>query len=160
MKTRLLYFAGAFVAGSLSFWTPIVLVHMLFGEDWGFFLSLLPLTLLLPVFACVVLEAFAERWNRTRPVFAAAMVLGIWATTAFWSTLANSFSPGQGFHAADAWNYVGLTTAFFPASTIMITAYNGSLFAVLLTTMALAIFSGTHWSFQPILRRCTVFGQR
>jgi hypothetical protein len=158
--SKLLYFAGAFAAASLSFWSPIVLVCMIFGVDFGALLTFLPLTLLLPVFACFILEALTERWHGSRRVFALAMILGIWATAAFWSTLALTFNPGEGFHAADAWNYVGLMTALFPVTTIMITAYNGSLFAVYFTTIALAVFSSTRWSFQPLLNRCIVFGQR
>lgn len=160
MKSKVLYFACAFAAGSLSFWSPIVLTRMIFGDDWGTLFTILPLTLLLPVLACFVMEILTERWLRERPGFASAMILGIWVTTAFWSTLTLTFNPGEGFHAAGAWNYIGLMTALFPVTTIMISTYNGSLFAILFTTVALAIFSGSRWSFQPLLSRCFVFGQR
>jgi hypothetical protein len=113
-----------------------------------------------PVFACFVLKSFAERWNRTRPVIACAMVTGIWATAPFWITLAQTFRPGEGFHMAGAWTYAGLMTAFFPLSTIIMSTYDGSLFAVLLTSASLFVFSVTGWSFQPLLSRCIIFGSR
>lgn len=127
MKDKLFYFAYAFAVGSLGFWAPIVLVRTAFGNDWGIILTIFPLTLLLPVFACFVLEAFTGRWNRTRLVLASAMTTGIWATASFWITLANTIRPGEGFHAAGAWSYVGLMTVSFPLTTIMITTYDGSL---------------------------------
>jgi len=160
MKDKLFYFAYAFAVGSLGFWAPLVLVRMAVGSDWGVILTLLPLTFLLPVFACFVLEAFTERWTRTRLALASGMITGIWATASFWITLTNTLNPGEGFHAAGAWSYVGLMTATFPFSTIMVTTYDGSLFAVLFTTAALFVFSLNRWSFQPLLDRCFLFGHR
>lgn len=160
MKGKLLYFARAFAVGSLSFWAPILIVRMVFGPDWGVMLTMLPLTALLPVLACFVLESFADRWKRTRPAFAIGMVGGIWATAPFWITFANSFKSGEGFHAAGAWGYVGLMTASFPLTTVMMSTYDGSLFALLLTSGALFVLSVTSWSFQPLLSRCFIFGHR
>jgi hypothetical protein len=42
----------------------------------------------------------------------------------------------------------------------MMATYDGSLFAVLLTTIALLAFSDSRWSFLPVLSRCIIFGQR
>lgn len=61
---------------------------------------------------------------------------------------------------AGAWGYVGITTALFPFSVIMMSTYDGSLLAVLLTAIALLAFSATRWSFQPLLSRCIIFGHR
>ncbi|HET9364446.1 MAG TPA: hypothetical protein VFP71_05570, partial [Candidatus Angelobacter sp.] len=78
----------------------------------------------------------------------------------FWITLANTLNTGEGFHAAGAWSYGGLMTVSFPLTTIMVTTYDGSLFAVLFTTAALFVFSLNRWSFQPLLDRCFLFGHR
>jgi hypothetical protein len=161
MKLRpLAQFALAVAAGSLSFWPPIVAARFLFGGDWGVLLTIIPLTFVLPLLECLVLEAFTQQAGRSRIGFAFAMLLGIWITAPFWITLAGTVVPGQGFHMAGAWSYVGLTTALFPLSVIMMTAYDGSLFAVLLSAIALLAFSATRWSFQPLLSRCIILGQR
>jgi hypothetical protein len=61
--------------------------------------------------------------------------------------LALTLAPGEGFHQAGAWNSVGLGTALFPLYTFMMATYEGSLFAILLTTTALIIFALSPWSF-------------
>ncbi|HET9164499.1 MAG TPA: hypothetical protein VFP11_00785 [Candidatus Angelobacter sp.] len=157
---RLTQFALAMAIGSLSFWSPIVAAHFLFGGDWGALLTIFPLTFALPLLGCLELEAFTHQAGRERLGFAGAMLLGIWITAPFWITLAGTAVPGQGFHMAGAWSYVVLTTALFPLSVIMMATYDGSLFAVLLTAIALLVFSATRWNFQPMLSRCIIFGQR
>ena len=152
--------ALAMAVGSLSFWSPIMAARFLFRGDWGVLLTIFPLTLALPLFACLVLETFTHQSGRPRFSFAVAMILGIWITAPFWITLAGTAVPGQGFHVAGAWSYVAVTTALFPVSVIMIATYDGSLFAVLLTSVALLAFSAMSWSFQPLFRRCIIFGQR
>ena len=146
----------AFLIGSLSFWLPIVIASALFGLDWGTVITALLLTFALPVNCCFVLEAFASKWNQPRSRCAAAMVFGIWVTGSFWLNVANTSAPGLGFYMAGVWSYIGWTTATFPFSLIMMTTYQGSLFALLFTTVALSVFSATDWTFQPLLRRCVV----
>lgn len=144
----------------MAFWMPIVTVRMIFGSDWGVLITVFVLTLLLPVFGCFVLEALTRKWHKDRLIPSVAMITGIWATTAFWTTLAHTLIPGEGFHAAGAWGYVGLMTAFFPLTTIMISTYDGSLFAVLLTTIVLLLFSTGQPSFHSLISRCPIFGRR
>jgi len=161
MKSKpLAQFALAMAVGSLSFWSPIVAARFIFGGEWGVLPTIFPLTVALPLFGCLVLEAFTQQGGLSRFSFAGAMLLGIWITAPFLITLASTAMPGQGFHMAGAWSYVGLTTALFPLSVIMMATYDGSLFAVLLTSVALLAFSATRWSFQPLLSRCIIFGQR
>ena len=160
MKAKpLAQFGLAMAVGSLSFWSPIVAARFLFGGDWGVLLTIFPLTFA-PLLGCLVLDAFTQQVGRPRLRFAGAMLLGIWITAPFWITLAGTAVPGQGFHMAGAWSYVGLTTVLFPFSVIMMATYDGSLFAVFLTTIALLAFSATRWSFPPLLSRCIIFGQR
>jgi hypothetical protein len=161
MKSKpLAQFGLAIAVGSLSFWSPIVAARFLFGGDWGVLLTIFPLTFALPLLGCLVLDAFTQQVGCPRFGFAGAMLLGIWITAPFWITLAGTAVPGQGFHMAGAWSYVAVTTALFPLSVIMMATYDGSLFAVLLTSVALLAFSAKHWSFQPLFRRCIIFGQR
>jgi hypothetical protein len=161
MKSKpLAQFALAMAVGSLSFWSPIVAARFLFGGDWGVLLTIFPLTFALPLLLCVVLEGFTQQAGRPRFGFAAAMLLGIWITAPFWITVASTATPGEGFHMAGSWGYVGLMTASFPVSVIMMTTYDGSLFAVWFTTAALLSFSFTRWSFQPLINRCIFLAQR
>jgi hypothetical protein len=71
-------------------------------------------------------------------------------------TLANTSMAGEGFHLKDAWNFVGSATAMFPVSTFMLSTYSGALFAVQFTTLLLPIFATREWTFQPLMRRCSV----
>jgi hypothetical protein len=159
-KAQVRHLALAVAAGSLSFWSPVVMVRFLFGGDWGVLFTVFPLTVLLPALGSLVLEAFTQKFRQQRLGFACAMVLGIWITAPLFMTLASTAVPGQGFHMSGAWSYVGVTTALFPLSVITMSTYDGSLFAVLLTTIALLAFSATRWSFQPLLNRCFIFGPR
>jgi hypothetical protein len=84
------------------------------------------------------------------------MILGIWLTGPFWMMVANTGAAGEGFHAAGAWSSTAFMTAFFPATTFMMSAYEGSLFALLFTTLAVSLFSLTPWSFQPTFDRCVL----
>jgi hypothetical protein len=148
--------ALAAASGSLSFWLPIVMVRVMFGGDSGVLLTVLPLTFVLPAWCCLVLEVFTEKWHEPRPPFVAGMILGIWASGPFWMMLANSSTADQGFRAADAWSSLALMTALFPATTFMMSTYEGSLFALLFTTGSLILFSAMPWSFQPLMKHCVV----
>jgi hypothetical protein len=156
MATTRWRIARSAVIGSLSFWLPIVISRALFGADRGVLLTILPLTFLLPVFCCLVLEVFTQKWRLSRPAFAGGMILGIWLTGPFWMMVANTSTAGEGFHMAGSWSSTAFMTAFFPASTFMMATYEGSLFALLFTTFSLLLFSITPWSFQPLLDRCVV----
>ena len=142
--------------GSLIFWLPMVMARAVFAPDWSALLIVFPFTLVLPVFACFVMEIFADQWKRPAWKVAFAMLLGIWVSGPFWITLANTLSPGQGFHMAGSWSFVALMTAAFPLTTIMLSTYHGSLGALFLTTIAVLVFSASGWTFRPILRRCVI----
>jgi hypothetical protein len=139
--------ARAFAAGALAFWSPVIIARFAFGEDLGVLLTIAPLTLVLPVLVCLALDSLAQWWDGPRPRLALAMITGIWATGPFFMMLALTFTPGEGFHQAGAWNSVGLGTALFPVYTFMMAAYEGSLFAVIFTTIGLIVFAFSHWSF-------------
>jgi hypothetical protein len=139
--------ALAFAASALSFWLPIVIARLVCGEYLGVLLTILPLTLVLPVLLCSALD-FIGQWSAApRPRLALAMMAGIWTTGPFFMMLALTLKPGEGFHQPGAWGVMGLETVLFPISTFMMSAYEGSLPAILLTTLALTVFAFTPWSF-------------
>lgn len=133
-------------AGALTFWLPVVLAHWVFGE-LGILLTATLLTLVLPVLLCLALDFLAQWWTVPRPKLFLAMIAGIWSTGPFFMMMSLTFTPGEGFHAPGAWSSVGLETALFPLSTFMMATYEGSLLAVLLTTVSLTVFAFTSWSF-------------
>jgi hypothetical protein len=136
----------AFAAGAFSFWLPVVLARLVFGE-LGILLTVTLLTLVLPVILCLALDFLAQWWTMPRPKLVLAMITGIWLTGPFFMMLSLTFTRGEGFHAPGAWSSVGLETALFPLSTFMMATYEGSLLAVLLTTLALTVFAFTSLSF-------------
>ena len=146
-KEPLIPLASAFAAAALSFWSPIILARLVFGQDLSVLLTVVPLTLALPVLLCLVLDLLGQWQAGTRPRLALAMIAGMWASGPFCMMLALTFTPGEGFHQADAWSSVGLGTALFPVYTFMMATYEGSLFALLLTTLSLIAFSLSPWSF-------------
>jgi hypothetical protein len=139
--------ALAFSAGALTFWSPVIIARLAFGETLAVFLAIVPFTLVLPVLVCLALDALARWCTAPRPQLALAMITGIWATGPFFITLALTFTPGEGFHQAGAWSFVGLGSALFPVYTFMMAAYEGLLFAVIFTTVGLIVFAFSHWSF-------------
>jgi hypothetical protein len=90
--------ACAFAASALSFWLPIVIARLAFGEYLGVLLTILPLTLVLPVLLCSALDFMGQRSAAPRPRLALAMMAGIWATGPFFMMLALTLKPGEGFH--------------------------------------------------------------
>ena len=145
-KEPILRLVLGLAAGALSFWLPVVLARWVFGE-LGILLTVTLLTLVLPVLLCLALDFLSQWWTMPRPKLVLAMLAGIWLTGPFFMVLSLTFTPGEGFHAAGAWSFVGMETAIFPFSTFMMATYEGSLFAVLLSTLSLMVFAFTRWSF-------------
>jgi hypothetical protein len=145
-KESFLRLVLAFAAGAFSFWLPVIFARLVFGE-LGILLTVTLLTLVLPALLCLALDFLAQWWTMPRPKLVLAMITGIWLTGPFFMMLSLTFTRGEGFHAPGAWSFLGLETALFPVSTFMMATYEGSLLAVLLTTLALTVFAFTSWSF-------------
>jgi hypothetical protein len=156
-RSRLSGVALGFVLGAFAFWLPIVVLYWLLGGDWGSLITALLLTFLLPLFCCFVLDSIAVAWNRPRLGLSVAMISGIWASGPFFMTLANTSMPGEGFHMAGAWGFIGIATATFPISTFVLSTHNASLFAVQFATFLLPIFAMCGWTFQPLAYRCFLY---
>jgi hypothetical protein len=146
-KGQLRRLALAFSAGALTFWSPVIIARLAFGEALAVLVIIVPLTLVLPVLACLVLDSLAQWCAAPRPQLALAMIAGIWATGPFFITLTLTLTPGEGFHQAGAWSSVGMGSALFPVYTFMMATYEGSIFAVIFSTVGLIVFAFSHWSF-------------
>jgi hypothetical protein len=120
---------------------PDVALHALRGREFSG-ADVLILTLLLPLMtveACTIFRNFLGPKDG-RVFVAITMTLGIWLLGPLFMVTSATFS-GGGFSQPGGWELVKLGTLLFPAFTFMMSAYDGSLFAVLLTSLSLILIS-------------------
>ena len=120
--------------GAVLFWTPDIVLHALVpGKFSG--RHVLILTYGLPLVALASLLVIGRlRWIENRKVIAPFALLGIWLIGGFAMTISASFS-GGGFATSGGWKGVGLGA--IPPFTLMMASYDGSLAALVLTTLCL-----------------------
>jgi hypothetical protein len=118
--------------GALSFWLPDTLLHAARGYDFAG-LDAIFLTVGLPL-ACLPAYLWARRLYGRSALAAPWMLLGVWMLGGFFMQVGASFS-GGGFAAGALSDLtVSLLLCFFPPATFMMSAYDGSLFALFLVT--------------------------
>jgi hypothetical protein len=131
--------------GGFVFWTPNIVVHWISGYRFSGF-EVLGLTILLP--ATTYLFFRTVSWpslNQERRLSQAAFaVLGIWIFGPSMLTFSASFC-GGGLTQPDAWRFFAFGTLLFPLFTFVMSAYDGTLFALLLTTVLLPVLANS-WS--------------
>lgn len=138
ISKRMLEVRRYVLLGGLIFWVPDVLLHWLRGMLFSRW-DVLPLTVLLPVIACTVLMLFwkrsQQRDDRSPEAFAA--VAGIWILGPAMMSLGwiSSSAHFAGFR------FVFVCTAVFPICTPMMSTYDGTLLALLITTALLPLLS-------------------
>jgi hypothetical protein len=86
--------------------------------------------------------------NRLSPALFA--VLGIWIAGPSMLTFSSSFC-GGGLSQPDAWRFFVFGTLLFPLFTLVMSAYDGTFFALLLTTLLLPILANSRFK-QAVLR--------
>jgi hypothetical protein len=98
------------------------------------------LTVLLPVTTILLFRALS--WpplnRRSRLSQALFAVLGIWIAGPSMLTFSSSFC-GGGLTQPDAWRFFVFGTLLFPVFTLVMSAYDGTFFALLLTTVLLPV---------------------
>jgi len=124
--------------GSLSFWLPILLARIVFSDAWP--LPLIPLTFGLPVFVVLVADHFCTRFREALGRATLAFLFGIWVSGPFCIAVVSSFDRDAGFHVKGTVGLVIWGTLVFPFTTFSMASYQGSIFALLLSTIALAAF--------------------
>ena len=146
MKAKLMRATKALtyaLLGGLVFWTPNVVVHWIIGYRFSGFV-VIGLTVLLPVTTIVFFRTFVwpsllQESRLSQTVFA---VLGIWITGPSMLTFSSSFC-GGGLTQPDAWRFFVFGTLLFPLFTFVMSAYDGTVFAVMLTTLLLPILANS-----------------
>ena len=119
------------------FWTPNVLVHWIIAYRFSGFV-VIGLTVLLPATTILFFRTFLwpsllQEGRLSQAVFA---VLGIWITGPSMLTFSSSFC-GGGLTQPDAWRFFVFGTLLFPLFTLVMSAFDGTFFALLLTTVLL-----------------------
>ncbi len=146
IKAKLMRAAKALsyaLLGGLVFWTPNVVVHWIVAYRFSGFV-VIGLTVLLPVTTILFFRTFL--WPSLTPesrlslsVFA---VLGIWITGPSMLTFSSSFC-GGGLSQPDAWRFFVFGTLLAPLFTLVMSAYDGTFFALLLTTVLLPVLANS-----------------
>lgn len=126
--------------GGFVFWAPNVLVHWLRASRFSNF-DVIGLTVLLPATTYLFFQiVWWPRRNRYDPLSPALFaVLGIWIIGPSMLTLSLMFC--DRLSRSDAWHFFTIGTLLFPLFTFLMSTYDGSVFAVFLTTFAL-LFRG------------------
>ena len=138
MNQRRIFNALKYVLlGGFAFWAPGVLLHWLRGNRFSGS-DVIALTILLP--STTVLFFIVDRkisdsikYRVSAILFA---LLGIWLLGPLMMAVSATFS-GGGFSKPDGWHFVLIGTGFFPVFTFMMSTYDGTLGALLLTTALL-----------------------
>jgi hypothetical protein len=146
IKAKLKRAAKAFayaLLGGLVFWTPNVVIHWIVGYRFSGFV-VIGLTVLLPVLTILFFRLFLwpsllQESRLSQAVFA---VLGIWITGPSMLTFSSSFC-GGGLSQPDAWRFFVFGTLLFPPFTIVMSAFDGTFFALLLTTVLVPILANS-----------------
>lgn len=138
--------------GGLVFWTPNVVVHWIIAYRFSGFV-VIGLTVLLPVTTILFFRTFLwpsllQESRLSQAVFA---VLGIWITGPSMLTFSSSFC-GGGLSQPDAWRFFVFGTLLFPLFTLVMSAFDGTFFALLLTTVLLPILANSRS--REAVRRC------
>ncbi len=138
--TRALTYA---LLGAFVFWTPNVVVHWIIAYRFSGFV-VIGLTVLLPAVTLVFFHAFLwpslKQESRLSPALFA--VLGIWIAGPSMLTFSASFC-GGGLTQPDAWRFFVFGTLLFPLFTFVMSAYDGTVFALFLTTLLLPILANS-----------------
>ena len=131
--------------GGLVFWTPNVVVHWIIAYQFSGFVVIV-LTVLLPATTILFFRTFL--WpslrQESRLSLALFVVLGIWITGPSMLTFSSSFC-GGGLSQPDAWRFFVFGTLLFPLFTLVMSAYDGTFFALLLTTLLLPILANSRF---------------
>ena len=131
-------FAAVFFQAALAFWLPSIVVHAMRGPRFGV-LDMMIISVACPGTAAIVFAALSllERgcslaWR------ASTFLLGVWIWGPPSMTVSAAISKGGLHMLSDLEGFVFLW-AFFPVTTPMMATYDGSLFALIMTTCIFAV---------------------
>jgi hypothetical protein len=129
------------VLGPLIFWVPSVFLHLLRGYRFSG-IETITLTILLPLITCLALSFYwkIRRTSKDKLTFALFAVLGIWLFGPVMMSVSASNS-GGGFSRPDGLHFVLVGSCVFPVFTFIMSTYDGTLGALLITSVLLPLMS-------------------
>jgi hypothetical protein len=141
-KTFVLWFLGP----AMAFWLPDLVIHWHYGATFDgdavdVLTLLLPISTVTTVFL-LTLESRPWQLEKTRSpvIFSLASVCGIWITGPLLMTISFTIG-GAGFATPYGWITATLGTLLWPIFCFSMSAYDGSLYALLLTTLMLPLIA-------------------
>jgi hypothetical protein len=126
-----------FIVSGTAFWIPSVVIHAIRGAKFGGSIYDLIAISLLPVVAAVVTLEVIDRMRISgcrRGIIAVWMLCGIWFVGPFMMGVGASFS-GGGLARPDGWRIFPLAIPLFVPFTWMMSAYDGTLGALMIVTI-------------------------
>jgi hypothetical protein len=127
--------------GGFTFWVPSVLLHWLRGNRFSGS-DAIGLTIVLPITTVLLFIVGRKISGRVKNRLSEGLfaLLGIWLLGPLMMAVSATFS-GGGFSKPDGWHFVLIGTGLFPVFTFMMSTYDGTLGAILLTTVLLPLLS-------------------
>lgn len=127
--------------GGIVFWTPNVAVHWVRGYRFTVY-DAIALALILPVLTYLFFRVLWSMVGKQGSRLSSALfaVLGIWIAGPSMLTFSETFC-GGGLSQPGAWHFFVFGTLLFPLFTLILSTYDGALFAVLLATVLLPVFA-------------------
>jgi uncharacterized membrane protein YhaH (DUF805 family) len=124
--------AMCWIAG-FCFWLPSIAVHAI-RKDFGRF-DVICVTVLSVMVALVALGLLSRRWPDARRSIALWMLLAIWVLGPLCLMLSATVA-GNGLARPEGWEIARQIT---PQTTFILSTYDGTLFALLITTVWLIV---------------------
>jgi hypothetical protein len=125
--------ACPFVAATALFWIPTLLLHAVRGSLFSG-RDVLVLSAVLPALVLIGFGVIARYVGPRATAF--WMLLGIWLPAPLMTTINGTFT-GGGFARAGGLRSAAVGTALFPVYALLMSAYDGTLFALLLASAGL-----------------------
>jgi hypothetical protein len=138
------------VVGAIGFWTPDVVLN-------AFNANSISLFTLLPTFGFLAGYQITTRIRQEgeQPSVAVFMIVGVWLFASVAMMIGASFS-GGGFAGSISETVIVIVLGLLPPYTLIMSTYDGSLYALLLTTLiafgAHFLLEPEHWILPPNLR--------
>jgi hypothetical protein len=134
---KVIFAVFAYIVSGVAFWIPSVVIHAIQGVKFGGSIYDVIAISLLPVLAAVVALEMIDKLRIggcRRGIIAIWMLVGIWILGPLMMTVGASFS-GGGFVRPDAWRMLALAVPLFLHFTWMMSAYDGTLGALVIVTI-------------------------
>ena len=137
------------VLGAIVFWAPDIAVHSIRGYRFSY-TDAIGVTFLLPATTYLFFHLVWWPWRKQTNRLPSGLfaVLGIWIAGPSMLTFSASFC-GGGLTQPDAWHFFVFGTLLFPLFTLVMSTYDGTLFALLLVTLLLLILANFRLQRRP-----------